>query len=212
MLWQVVLWILTRFTHNCQAMQWLHLALATCSIWVVVRFSPFPKLQKTLYCFGYFAIFEYCLIARPYVWIGLLMFSLCAVCDRRKDSFVAQAVILFLLSNTNVLGTIIAFSFVAASALEHIRRRDVGVLWVTRKRALILSGVILCATLITVIFLSPDHSLIGGRWNGDRISCWIVCLTNWHGVRPYLSVCWRCRLGHFGEARWPPRGMCSGPA
>ena len=166
MLWQVVLWILTRFTHNCQAMQWLHLALATCSIWVVVRFSPFPKLQKTLYCFGYFAIFEYCLIARPYVWIGLLMFSLCAVCDRRKDSFVAQAVILFLLSNTNVLGTIIAFSFVAASALEHIRRRDVGVLWVTRKRALILSGVILCATLITVALqlVKPKDALAFQGW------------------------------------------------
>ncbi|MGD0058244.1 MAG: hypothetical protein ABSD58_02385 [Verrucomicrobiia bacterium] len=148
MLWDVVLWILTRFTHNCQSMQWLHLALATCSVWVLVRFSPFTRVQKALYCFGYFTMFEYCLIARVYVWIGLLLFSLCAVCARRKDSFVAQAVILFLLSNINVLATIIAFSFVAASVLGYIRRGGVGELWATRKRALILSGVILCAALI----------------------------------------------------------------
>ncbi len=149
MLWDVVLWILTRFTHNCQSMQWLHLALATCSVWVLVRFSPFTKGQKALYCFGYFAMFEYCLIARVYVWIVLLVFSLCAVRAWRKDSFVAQAAIVFLLSNINALATIIAFSFVAASVLEHICRRDVGELGSTRKRALILGCAILCAALIS---------------------------------------------------------------
>jgi hypothetical protein len=201
MLWQVVLWILTRFTHSCQAMQWLHLALATCSVWVVVRFSPFPKLQKTLYCFGYFALFEYCLIARPYVWIGLLLFSLCTVCDRRRDSFVAQAVILFLLSNINVLGTIIAFSFVAASALEHIRRRDAGELWATRKQALILSGVILWAALIMVVLQSikPKDALAFQGWPRPMtVSSFAATLCDvWRGYVPiprpfphFLNLIW----------------------
>jgi len=166
MLWHTVLWILTRFTHDCQAMQWLHLALATGSVWVLVRFGPFTRLQKALYCFGYFAIFEYCLIAREYVLIGLLLFSLCAVREWRKDSFVAQAVILFLLSNINALATAIAFSFVAASAWEHIRRRDVGELWATRKSALILSGAILCAALIGDVLQSikPQDALAVQGW------------------------------------------------
>ncbi|MGO9611189.1 MAG: hypothetical protein ACLPT4_16330, partial [Verrucomicrobiia bacterium] len=149
MLWHVVLWILSRFTHNCQAMQWLHLALATGSVWVLVRFSPFTRVQKALYCFGYFAVFEYCLIAREYICIVLLLFSLCAVREWRKDSYVAQAVILFLLCNINALATIVAVSFVAASVVEHVRRRDVGELWATRKRALILGCAILCAALIS---------------------------------------------------------------
>ncbi len=149
MLWHVVLWILSRFTHNCQAMQWLHLALATGSVWVLVRFSPFTRVQKALYCFGYFAVFEYCLIAREYICIVLLLFSLCAVREWRKDSYVAQAVILFLLCNINALATIVAVSFLAASVVEHVRRRDVGELWATRKRALILGCAILCAALIS---------------------------------------------------------------
>ncbi len=166
MLWHIVLWILSRFTHNCQSMQWLHLALATGSVWVLVRFSPFTRVRKALYCFGYFALFEYCLIAREYVWIVLLLFSLCAMRGWRKDSFVAQALILFLLSNINVLATIIAFSFVAAAALEHIRRRDVGELWATRKRVLILSGVILCAALIgdALQSIKPKDALVFQHW------------------------------------------------
>ena len=211
MLWHVVLWILSRFTHNCQSMQWLHLALATGSVWVLVRFSPFTRVQKALYCFGYFAMFEYCLIAREYVWIVLLLFSLCAVRDRRKDSFVAQAVILFLLSNINALATIIAFSFVAASALEHIRRRDVGELWATRKRALILSGVILCVALISdgLQSIKPKDATLFQRWPRPMTdSTFVVALGDvWRGYvpipRPFPHLL--TRIGgspHFRKLIW----------
>jgi tetratricopeptide (TPR) repeat protein len=198
MLWHVVLWILTRFTHNCQSMQWLHLALATGSVWVLIRFGPFTWVQKALYGFGYFAMFEYCLIAREYVWIGLLLFSLCAVCARRVDSFVAQAVILFLLSNINALATIIAFSFVVAAAVEHLRRGDVGELWATRKRALILSGVILCAALLSDALQSikPKDATLFQRWPLPMtVSSFAAALGNvWRGYvpipRPFLEQLW----------------------
>jgi hypothetical protein len=201
MLWHVVLWILSRFTHNCQSMQWLHLALATGGVWVLVRFGPFTRVQKALYCFGYFAIFEYCLIAREYVCIGLLMFSLCAVCDRRKHGFVAQAVILFLLCNLNLLATIIAFSFVAASVWEHIRRRDVGALWATRRRALIASGVILGAALIGdgLQLLHPKDAVVFQRWPRPMsVSSFAGALGDvWRAYvpipRPFLEQLWGVR-------------------
>jgi hypothetical protein len=169
-------------------MQWLHLALATGSAWVLIRFGPFTKLQKALYCFGYFAMFEYCLIAREYVWIGLLLFSLCAVRAWRKDSFVAQAVILFLLSNINALATIIAFSFVVVSAWEHVHRRDVGELWATRKGALILSGVILGAALLGDVLQSikPKDALALQGWPLPMtVSNFAVTLCDvWRGYVP----------------------------
>src|SRR5690348_12352651 len=37
LLWHLLLWGLTRVTHNCQAMQWLHLTLATCGVWLVAQ-------------------------------------------------------------------------------------------------------------------------------------------------------------------------------
>ncbi len=205
MLWHVVLWILTRFTHNCQSMQWLHLALATASVWVLVRLGPFTRVQKALYCFGYFTIFEYCLIAREYVCIVLLLFSLCVVRDRRKNSFVAQAIILFLLSNINALATIIAFSFAAASVLEHIRRRDVGALWATRKRAVILSAVILCAALIGDAFQlrHPKDAAAFQHWPRPMtVSSFAAALGDlWRGYvpipRPFLA-----QLGGIRRQVW----------
>ncbi len=205
MLWHVVLWILSRFTHNCQSMQWMHLALATGSVWVLIRFSPFTRVQKALYCFGYFAMFEYCLVAREYVCIGLLLFSLCAVRDRRNDSFLAQAVILFLLSNINALATIIAVSFVAASVVEHIRRRDVGELWATRKRALILGGVILGAALIGDALQSikpPKDATAFQHWpRAMSGSTFVVALGDvWRGYvpipRPFPH------FAHFRKLLW----------
>jgi TPR repeat protein len=206
MLWHVVLWILTRFTHNCQSMQWLHLALATGSVWVLVRFGPFTRVQKALYGFGYFAMFEYCLVAREYVWIGLLLFSLCAVRARRKGRFVVQAVILFLLSNINALATIIAFSFVAAAAVEHIRHRDMGELWATRKRALILSGVILGAALIgdALQSIKPKDALLFQRWPLPMtVSSFAAALGDvWRGYvpipRPFLEQLWGVRRQAWG--------------
>jgi len=187
-LWNFLLWILTRFTHDCQAMQWFHLGLATGSVWLVVHFGPFTRIQKALYCFGYFAFFEYCLVCREYVCIGLLMFSLCALRGWRKDSFVPQALILFLLSNINVFATFIAFSFVAAAALEHFRSRDLGQLWTTKKWALIFSGLILCAAVLGdgLQSIKPADALIARSWQhpitaGD----FAVALSNvWRGYVP----------------------------
>jgi hypothetical protein len=201
MLWHLVLWILSRFTHNCEALQWLHLALATCGVWMVVRLSPFTRTQKVLYCFGYFTFFEYCVVCREYVCVGLLMFSLCVLRDRRKDSFVLQALILFLLSNINVFATFIAFSFVAASIVEHIRRGDLGQLWVTKKRALIISGLILCAAVLSDGLQSikpPDARAFKDLRHSIGVQDFVTALGNvWRGYVPiprpfphYLHV-WR---------------------
>jgi hypothetical protein len=148
LLWHVLLWILTRFTQAPEALQWFHLALATGSLWLVLWFGPFTRIQKVLYCFGYFILFEYCLVCREYVCVVLLMFSLCVLYDRRKDGFILQAAVLFLLSNIDVFATIIAFAFVAARVLEQVHLRRMGELWAERKRALIVSGLILGLALI----------------------------------------------------------------
>jgi hypothetical protein len=148
MLWYVLVWFFTRFTQNCEALQWFHLALATGSLWLVVRFGPFIRAQKVLYCFGYFTLFEYCLVCREYVCVVLLIFSLCVLYDRRRDSVVLQAAVLFLLSNIDVFATFIAFAFVAARALEQIHLGRMGEWWPARKWALIVSGLILGTALL----------------------------------------------------------------
>ena len=75
--WHLILWVLTRFTHNIVAMQIVHLFVASAAVGLFVFYSPFSKTQKLLFCFGYFPVFEYCVICRMYglVWPLLFLFA-----------------------------------------------------------------------------------------------------------------------------------------
>jgi len=148
LLWQSLVWILAQLTHHCEALQWFHLGLAAIGVWLVLWFGRFTRIQKALYCFGYFTLFEYCLVCREYVCVVLLVFSLCALYDRRRDDFVAQAVVLLLLANTNVFAIVIGITFVVARVVEEMCLGRMRELWATRKRGVVVSGLILMLALV----------------------------------------------------------------
>ncbi|MGN6367518.1 MAG: hypothetical protein ACTHN5_04585 [Phycisphaerae bacterium] len=107
-LWHLLLWVLTRMTQRPEAMQWLHLALAATTVWLVVRFAPFPKLAKVLFPFGYFPLFEYGVLARNYQLFLLLSLLFCVVWVQRRTAYVRLGLILALLAMSHVCGTILA--------------------------------------------------------------------------------------------------------
>lgn len=109
-LWYIILYLLSRFTHNPVAMQLSHLIIATGVIYIFARFSPFTKPQKALFSFGYFPFYEYAVISRNYAPGILCIFSFCALFHTRKKSYVFLSSILFLMANTSVYGAIIAMS------------------------------------------------------------------------------------------------------
>jgi len=166
-LWHLALWLVTRFTHNCEAMQWLHLVLATLGVWLLVRFSPFTRWQKALFCFGYFPFYEYCVISRCYVLIVLLAFLFCALFTARRRSYVALGAVLFLLSNVNIFGTIMAVGLGAALAVECLPIRKFKALWKT-SRFDVLAGACLFAPRLSK---SPsDRTILQSRRDGSTRS------------------------------------------
>jgi hypothetical protein len=52
--WYLLLFVLTRFTRDPVAMQVLHVMIATGMVYILARYAPFSRLQKTLIAFGYF--------------------------------------------------------------------------------------------------------------------------------------------------------------
>ena len=112
-LWRAILFGITRYTHNPLALQLLNLLLATATIWIVARFSPFSKLEKCLLSFGYFFFYEYCVIAQDYTMIVLLMVSFCGLYRRRSPNALGLSVVLWLLANTLPYGLLIALIFSA---------------------------------------------------------------------------------------------------
>jgi hypothetical protein len=119
-LWQACLYGLNYLTHNPIAMQAFHLAIATASIFLFAKYSPFTKLQKFMFTFGYLPFYEYGVISRSYALGVLLIFITCVLLTRPVRNYFAVALTLGLLANTSVYGLIVAVAFSLAILLDLI--------------------------------------------------------------------------------------------
>lgn len=117
-LWHLCLYVLTRFTRDPIAMQLLHLAIASGTVLLFAKHSPFTKLQKVLFSFGYFPLFEYGVISRNYALGVLLIFACCVLLSKPERNYITLACLLALLSNTSAYGFIIAIAIVLTLVFE----------------------------------------------------------------------------------------------
>ncbi|MEK6257403.1 MAG: hypothetical protein AABP62_02190 [Planctomycetota bacterium] len=107
-LWHLCLMALGRVFPSPVSMQIFHLAISTCTVYVVARFSPFSRLQTVLFAFGYYSLFEYTVVCRNYSLAVLLSVVFCSLLAKRSESFLSVSTALFLLCHTCVHGVIIA--------------------------------------------------------------------------------------------------------
>ena len=124
-LWYFCLYFLQKITSSLLAMQLFHLAIATAYIAVFLYYSPFTRLQKTLFCFGYFPLYEYGIISRSYGMGVLFLFIFCALFPHRDRGYLLIALTLALLSHTNVFALIIGMVLAAMLVLNR---------WIDRKQ------------------------------------------------------------------------------
>jgi hypothetical protein len=118
-LWYLVNFALTRVTHDPLAMQLANLAIGAAAALVFFRTAPFGLATRLLFVFGYYALFEFTVIARSYALELLLLFSYCAHAARREGRIdLPGAALLALLANTNLFGTIAVVALVAVETLD----------------------------------------------------------------------------------------------
>lgn len=108
LLWNFFVWPLTRITQNPMAIQVLHLVLATISVYLIARLSPFSRIQKVLLVFGYLFVYEYTIVARNYALGVLFLIIFCALYSRRPREYILLAITLALMANTSVHALIIS--------------------------------------------------------------------------------------------------------
>jgi len=125
-LWYICLAWLNQFTDNPVIMQIFHLFLATGSISLFVKYSPFTRLQKILFVFGYLPIYEYLLISRNYAIGILLVFAFCTLFEQRQKSYLILAIILLLMANANAYCLFIATALGITLILEYLLGSRIG--------------------------------------------------------------------------------------
>jgi len=106
LLWNLILFVITRFTNDPLWMQLSHWVISVVAASVFVSSSPLPRSWKVLFVFGYFMLFEYTMLSRNYSL--LLLFFFLSLRFYTASRYLALGISLFFLSNTHLFGLIIA--------------------------------------------------------------------------------------------------------
>jgi hypothetical protein len=112
-LWYLILWVATRLHLSYTLFNWLSAAIATLGIYVLLRLSPFPFYLRALLPFTFFLGYQYSVVARSYVLFPVLGFLVAHVYREQPPRPLLMAVLLALLANVSVHGTIVAIVFAA---------------------------------------------------------------------------------------------------
>jgi hypothetical protein len=155
-----------------ETMQGIHLVIASTTIYLVMRFAPFPLLYRVLFCFGYFPLFEYGVICRNYAITLLLIVAILVLWPRRRLRPLQLGILLALLAHTTSHGTIVAVALVSAWLVDTAVR-----FWRDRRRPWqIGAGVLLAVAGIFLTYLQlrpPADSYWFAKFytelKGDRI-------------------------------------------
>ena len=123
-LWDALLYGITRLTVNPFWMQLLHISIATLAVFVFLQKAPFSWWFKTLFIFGYFMIFEYDLISRNYILGVLFLFLACNAFRNRNKNFIWLCLFLALASNVHLMFAVIALALFLTVGLEHIQSKQ----------------------------------------------------------------------------------------
>ena len=118
-LWHLLLMPVTRLTSNPVGMQAVHFLIASTTVFVVAKHAPFTPLQKVLFSFGYFPLFQYGVVSRNYALSLLLVVILCVFLRQYRQKPLRVAGVLFLLSHTSVYACIIAIGVTLGLMLDY---------------------------------------------------------------------------------------------
>jgi hypothetical protein len=113
-LWYLLLTPLTRITRNPAIMQMLNLAIASATVALVLWRAPFTRLERALFPFGYFMLYEYAVKSRGYALGFFLLMLACTLWPSRRRRPVLLASVLGLLANVHLLLMVLSISAACA--------------------------------------------------------------------------------------------------
>jgi hypothetical protein len=167
-LWYGLLYPIAHAHAGPGAMQLLQLVVASVTIVVAVWCAPFTLVQKLLFVFGYFVLYEYGVLARSYGFGAmLLVVTLAVAATSARRPWPIVGLLLGLTALTSAFGALVAVAVLAGLLVdEWLRRR-------TREQTratpfALASGVVLTFAGLATAYVQaarpPDDTGIYGHW------------------------------------------------
>ena len=141
-LWNLMLFGITRLSQNVVFMQLLHVCISVTAVAVFLFFSPFKFSEKILFVFGYFVLYEYTVISRNYGLLMLLLFLVVVLYEKKK--YIWLGLTLAMLANTHLFGLAIACFFFVMACYESLFAGKV------KPNAAIVTGTLLFLAGVTI--------------------------------------------------------------
>jgi hypothetical protein len=170
LLWYSINFILSRFTDSPVIAQVFHFLISAGSVYLILKYAPFTRLQKVLLSFSYFVLFEYSLIARGYALTVFFIFLFCAFYQiKSKNRYLILGAILFFLANTTgVHGVILTLSLLGFMVVDYYYSSDVSV----RKKHKPLQ--LLIGAFIVLVGIYIAFKCISPPLDSDRSNKWFT--------------------------------------
>ncbi len=150
LLWNSILYFVTRFSPNVFYMQLVHV-LISCLTVVVISKSNLSVGEKVMIIFGYFIFYEYTIISRNYGLSALLIFLLIQAYSKNKEALLKLSLLIFLLANTHLY----ALLFFVAFVFTYIVCNRSTVFSIKPGAILTAALIVLAGWLLSVYFIMP---------------------------------------------------------
>jgi hypothetical protein len=164
-LWFIMVYGVKCLCKDPVSMQLLHSGIAILTVFLILKYAPFTRVQRSLLVFGYFYLFEYAIISRNYA-IGILLITLFLVLNRQKEKFILlMAFLLFLLAQTSIYGAILCIAFLLTNIFEFFVSRNFREALLKQKITLIISIILIGAGIgysIHSVIPPPSGSFVPG--------------------------------------------------
>ena len=149
-MWNILLFIITRFSSNPFWMQFVHIVISCLTVFLLLK-SKLSLFEKILIIFGYYFFYEYNILSRNYGISAFFMILLVHYYLKDPAGITRLAVMLFFLAQTHLFSMIFSCAFALTFIL--IQRRS---FYLQSSRRLITAGlIILAGWTISAWFIIP---------------------------------------------------------
>ncbi len=159
-----------------------HLVIIISAVYIFNRYSPFNKVQKTLFTFSYFILFEYGIICRGYSMLLLYIFAAIYMITEKEKNYIFIVILFFLLANNDLFGIILSTSLFVYYVLYLIKKKER--LIHQERRKFISAGIILCVGCLLILiqlFILYQYN----RFSNFGPSPWFMTLKSvWNAFFP----------------------------
>jgi len=124
-LWNFILYIFSHYiSGNIENMKYIHVSISVAAVFLFLKYSPFQKILKILFIFGYYVFYEYTIISRNYSLGILFAVIFCILYQKDKYKYlIFLSIALFFMGQSNLFAFFISISLLIILMIDLFKEK-----------------------------------------------------------------------------------------